>query len=99
MPTEPGSAPFRSLSTEGRPEIEQWIPPPATREVVDFAKLHTIDLSLLDSPDPAVVAELVKTTKEAIQEDGFLYLVNYGVTLEQVSSRSYHFCAGCYHLS
>jgi hypothetical protein len=51
---------------------------------LDWADLRTIELSLLDSPDPEVVAGLVATTKAAIKEDGFLFLTNYGVSLEQV---------------
>ncbi len=51
---------------------------------LEWADLRTIELSLLDSPDPAVVADLVATTKTAIKEDGFLFLTNYGVSLEQV---------------
>lgn len=51
---------------------------------LDWADLRTIELSLLDSPDPEVVANLVATTKAAIAEDGFLFLTNYGISLEQV---------------
>ena len=46
--------------------------------------MHTIDLSLLDSPDPKVVEGLVQLTKTAIKEDGFLYLTEYGVSLDQL---------------
>lgn len=51
---------------------------------LDWADLHTIELALLDSPDPDVVAKLIATTKEATREDGFLFLTNYGVSLEQL---------------
>jgi len=51
---------------------------------LDWADLRTIELSLLDSPDARVVAKLVATTKVAIKEDGFLFLTDYGVSLEQV---------------
>lgn len=77
---------FNPPSSRGKPEVPKWVPPPATRADLDYAKLHTINLSLLDSPDPQVVAQLVETTKEAIRDDGFLFLTNYGVSLEQVSS-------------
>jgi hypothetical protein len=33
------------------------------------------------------VSKLVETTKAAIKEDGFLFLTDYGVSLEQVSLR------------
>ena len=79
------AAPFTSPnSTISKPFVPKWIPPQPTKLVTDWAKLRTIDLSLLDSPDPAVVDQLVQTTKTAIKEDGFLYLTNYGVSLEQL---------------
>lgn len=79
------SATFDPPSAEGKHEVPKWIPPEPTREALDWANLHTIDLSLLDSPDPKVVDDLVQLTKKAINEDGFLYLVNYGVSLDQLS--------------
>jgi hypothetical protein len=39
---------------------------------------------LLDSDDPAVVDGLVQKVKIAIRDDGFLFLEDYGVSLEQV---------------
>lgn len=62
-----------------------WIPPRPTRETHNFAKLKSIDLSLMDSDDPAVVDEVINKVKIAIRDDGFLFLENYGVSLEQVS--------------
>ena len=79
------SAAFEPPSAEGKPEVPKWIPPQPTQEALDWANLHTIDLSLLDSPDPQVVEDLVQLTKKSIREDGFLYLVNYGVSLDQLS--------------
>ncbi|GFZ45468.1 hypothetical protein JCM24511_03194 [Saitozyma sp. JCM 24511] len=75
---------FAPPSVKCKPTIEPWSPPPATQADVDFADLHTIDLALMDSPDPAVVDELVRIVKVAIKEDGFLYVVNYGVSLDQL---------------
>lgn len=51
---------------------------------LDWAQLRTVELSLLDSPDPNIVAELIATTKKAIKEDGFIYLTDYGVSLEDL---------------
>lgn len=59
-----------------------------TQEKHNFAQLQSIDLSLMDSDDPAVVDGLVQQVKKAIREDGFLFLENYGVSLEQVCLRS-----------
>lgn len=57
-----------------------------TREMHNFATLKSIDLSLMDSEDPAVVDILVQQVKTAIRDDGFLFLENYGISLEQVSN-------------
>ncbi|KAK3116790.1 hypothetical protein LTR53_002492 [Teratosphaeriaceae sp. CCFEE 6253] len=78
------AASFNPPSTENKPMVPRWIPPPTTKESLDWAQLHTIELSLLDSPDPAIVAGLVQLTKTAILEDGFLYLTNYGISLSQL---------------
>lgn len=78
------AAPFTPPSSTGKPEVPKWIPPPLTKMKLEWAELRTIELSLLDSEDPAVVADLVATTKAAIKEDGFLFLTNYGVSLEHV---------------
>lgn len=80
------AAPFNPPSADlpGKPFVPEWVPPPATRERHNFAQLKSIDLSLLDSDDPAVVDELIQQVKVAIRDDGFLFLENYGVSLEQV---------------
>ncbi len=79
------AAPFAPPSTDGKPPVPEWVAPEPTKQNLDWAELHTIDLALLDSPDPKVVAELVATAKTAIRDDGFLFLVNYGVSLEQLN--------------
>ncbi|KAH7369763.1 hypothetical protein BKA65DRAFT_544490 [Rhexocercosporidium sp. MPI-PUGE-AT-0058] len=79
------AAPFNpSSSSVEKPEVPVWIPPQPTKVDLEWADLRTIELSLLDSEDPDVVASLVTTTKAAIKEDGFLFLTNYGVSLEQL---------------
>lgn len=70
----------------GKPFVPEWIPPPVTKEKENFADLQSIDLSLLDSEDPAVVDDLIQRVKAAIRDDGFLFLEDYGVSLEQVRS-------------
>ena len=84
------SAPFNPPSADlpGKPFVPEWIPPPVTQEKESFAELTTIDLSLFDSDDPAVVQNLIDQVKRAIREEGFLFLENYGITREQVSSIS-----------
>lgn len=81
-PTAPFNPPAADLP--GKPSVPAWNPPPVTQEKHNFAELSSIDLSLLDSDDPAVVDGLVNQVKRAIREDGFLFLENYGISLEQV---------------
>lgn len=69
--------------TEGKPVIPEWDRPEPTSEDLDWADLHTLDLSLLDGT-PEQQAELVETTRRAIQEDGFLYVENFGMTESQL---------------
>lgn len=69
----------------GKPFVEQWIPPSTTKLDIDWAQLRTIELSLLDSPDPKVVQNLVDTCRAAIRDDGFIFLTDYGVSYDQVS--------------
>jgi isopenicillin N synthase-like dioxygenase len=38
----------------------------------------------MDSSDPAVVRRLEQQIKTAIRDDGFLFLENYGVDIDQV---------------
>lgn len=70
----------------GKPFVPAWRIPPVTKEKHNFAELTSIDLSLLDSDDAAVVDNLVQQVKTAIREDGFLFIENYGISLEQVSA-------------
>ncbi|KAF2641941.1 Clavaminate synthase-like protein [Massarina eburnea CBS 473.64] len=81
-PTAPFNPPAADLP--GKPFVPDWIPPPITQEKEDFAELTTIDLSKLDSEDPAVVEDLVNQVKRAIREEGFLFLENYGISIEQL---------------
>lgn len=81
------AAPFNppSATLPGKPFVPEWVPPPITQEKHNFAQLKSIDLSLLDSDDSAVVENLIQQVKTAIRDDGFLFLENYGISLEQVS--------------
>ena len=87
----PTTAPFNPPPADlpGKPFVPAWEAPPVTKEKHDFAQLKSIDLSLLDSDDPAVVEALVQKVKVAIRDDGFLFLEDYGVSLEQVTFLSH----------
>ncbi|KAH8910384.1 Clavaminate synthase-like protein [Coniochaeta sp. PMI_546] len=80
------AAPFNPPAADlpGKPFVPEWRIPPVTKETHNFAKLKSIDLSLLDSEDPAVVDHLIQQVKTAIRDDGFLFLENYGISLEQL---------------
>lgn len=84
MPATAFSPPAADLL--GKPVVPEWVPPPVTKENENFADLESIDLSLIDSSDPVVVDGLTRRFKAAIRDDGFLFLENYGVSLEQVRS-------------
>jgi hypothetical protein len=80
----------------GKPHVPEWIPPATTREPLDYAQLRTIDLAVMDSGDDKAIVDLVQLTKKAIREDGFLFLENYGVSLEQVGQfPQYSYTAQC----
>ncbi|WVQ82091.1 hypothetical protein IAT38_004219 [Cryptococcus sp. DSM 104549] len=80
------AAPFDPPAADlpGKPFVPAWVPPPTTKQDIDWAQLRTIELSLLDSPDPAVVQKLVDTCRGAIKDDGFIFLTDYGVSYEQL---------------
>lgn len=88
----PATAPYNPPAADlpGKPVVPAWNAPPVTQEKHNFAQLKSIDLSLLDSEDPAVVDGLVQKVKVAIRDDGFLFLEDYGVSLEQVSFLQTH---------
>lgn len=94
----PATAPFNPPSADaaGKPHVPTWVPPPATKETHNFAELTSIDLGLMDSDDPAVVDGLVQEVKRAIRDDGFLFLENYGVSLEQLH-RQFSLAQFLYH--
>lgn len=81
-PTAPFNPPPADLP--GKPFVADWDAPPITKEKENFATLKSIDLSLLDSEDPAVVNDLIQNVKTAIRDDGFLFVENYGISIEQV---------------
>ncbi|WWC63730.1 uncharacterized protein I303_106335 [Kwoniella dejecticola CBS 10117] len=72
------------MAIAAKPEIPPWIPPPETKEDLDWASLKTLDLSKLDSEDPKDIEQLLDDTRHAIKEDGFLYLTHYGIPLEKL---------------
>jgi isopenicillin N synthase-like dioxygenase len=64
--------------------MRPYVAPPETKADISYANLRTNDLSKFDSPDASDRDALYEEFKKAITEDGFLYLVNFGLSQEQV---------------
>ena len=62
-----------------------YVYPDETKEQLDWAELRTLHLSDFDSPDPSVRQALQDDFERAVYEDGFLYIVDHGLSQEQVS--------------
>ncbi|KAG1817396.1 hypothetical protein EV424DRAFT_1347978 [Suillus variegatus] len=58
------------------PECPHYIPPPETKEDLEFADLPIIDLSKVHTPEGR--AELYPQLRDALRTHGFLYAINHG---------------------
>ncbi|WWC73877.1 uncharacterized protein I206_107849 [Kwoniella pini CBS 10737] len=67
--------------------LRPYNPPAETKADVDYANLRTIDLSKFDSDKPEDKQSVFEEFKAAVQEDGFLYLTNFGLTQEQIDKQ------------
>ncbi|KAF4989810.1 hypothetical protein FDECE_14591 [Fusarium decemcellulare] len=67
--------------------------PGEAKEKFDWVDLHALGLSLLDGT-PKLQAELVETTRKAVQIGGFLLFNNLGITESQLGR---HFALARYH--
>ncbi|KAG6888303.1 hypothetical protein C0995_009302 [Termitomyces sp. Mi166 len=63
------------------PETPRHIPPPPTKEKLDFADLAIIDLAKFGTPEGK--AQLVQDVRNAMSTVGFFYVINHGYTQEQ----------------
>ncbi|KAG6899830.1 hypothetical protein C0993_006424 [Termitomyces sp. T159_Od127] len=63
------------------PETPRHIPPPPTKENLDFADLAIIDLEKFGTPQGK--AQLVQDVRNAMSTIGFFYVINHGYTQEQ----------------
>ncbi|KAF5379541.1 hypothetical protein D9615_006661 [Tricholomella constricta] len=66
------------------PETPRHIPPPPTKENLDYADLAIIDLDKYKTAEGR--AELVLDVRNAMSTVGFFYVVNHGYTQEQARS-------------
>ncbi|KIK34611.1 hypothetical protein CY34DRAFT_812806 [Suillus luteus UH-Slu-Lm8-n1] len=63
------------------PECAHYIPPPETKEDLEFADLPIIDLSKAHTPEGR--AELYPQLRDALCTHGFIYAINHGYTQAQ----------------
>ncbi|KAG6884205.1 hypothetical protein C0992_006765 [Termitomyces sp. T32_za158] len=63
------------------PETPLHIPPPPTKENLDFADLAIIDLTKFGTPEGK--SQLVRDVRNAMSTVGFFYVINHGYTQEQ----------------
>ena len=62
--------------------IPRYIQPAETKSQLDWADLKALDLSIYDQPNGKKI--LTEQLNDAIKNVGFFYIVNYGLTQEQV---------------
>lgn len=65
------------------PELEHFVPVAPTAEKLDYADLVELDLSAYED-GPAARLELANKLKYAMRTQGFLLVVNHGVSLETI---------------
>lgn len=63
------------------PALLTWTPAPPTQTSPDWADILTVDLSLYDIQKN----KLIETVAEALQRDGFFYVVGHGIDAEAAS--------------
>ncbi|KAH9934534.1 Clavaminate synthase-like protein [Epithele typhae] len=65
------------------PSVPHYISGPVTQEDLDWAELPILDISKAHTPEG--LAELAPVVCDAMRTQGFLYVVNHGLTQAQVS--------------
>ncbi|KAF9487100.1 Clavaminate synthase-like protein [Pleurotus eryngii] len=63
--------------------LPRYVPPPPSKENLEYADLAIIDLSKATAPEGRV--ELSRQVCEALTEVGFFYIINHGYTSAQTS--------------
>ncbi|KAG6818935.1 hypothetical protein H0H93_016984 [Arthromyces matolae] len=63
------------------PDTPRHLPPPPTKEELDFADLSIIDLAKYATAQGK--AELINDVRDAMNTTGFFYVINHGYTPEQ----------------
>ncbi|KAL2836853.1 hypothetical protein BJX68DRAFT_273333 [Aspergillus pseudodeflectus] len=65
------------------PPLEPYVPPPQTKENLDWASLEALDLSLLSQPGGK--QSLAEQVLSFINKNGFFYVTNHGLTTTQIT--------------
>ena len=77
-----------SFMTESEPSrmmpLRPWRPPPPPTGPLDWMSLRTISLADYDSADSSMQDRMKTNFRNAISEDGFLTLVDHGLSQEEV---------------
>lgn len=63
------------------PSVPRYVPPPLTKESLEYADLAFIDFSKLGTPEGR--AELATQVRDALSVQGFFYVINHGLTQAQ----------------
>lgn len=76
--------PRLELDSKGKPNVPAWVAPPETKlDNIEWQRLRTLDLSLLDGSEEDQ-ARCVEEFSQAVQNEGFMLIKNFGVPPEQV---------------
>ncbi|KAI9902248.1 hypothetical protein N3K66_004065 [Trichothecium roseum] len=67
------------------PQLYQYSHVPETKEELDWADLSTIDLAKYGTPEGN--AELAQTLLQAIRTKGFFYVINFGISQQDVDTQ------------
>lgn len=73
-----------TMISQTLPEVDHFVPAPASKEAIDFAQLRTIDLAKYNQGE-AGKDELAEEIRLAMTTQGFFYLTNYGIDEEDVT--------------
>ncbi|KAH9994749.1 Clavaminate synthase-like protein [Russula vinacea] len=69
--------PARLSTKPSNPPMRHWVPPPVTKEDLQWADLTCIDIAKAKTPEGR--AEQVRLARDATHKQGFFYVINHGL--------------------
>ncbi|KAL7893032.1 Clavaminate synthase-like protein [Trichoderma sp. SZMC 28014] len=72
------------MTVDSLPQCDKFEPVAPTKEVHDFVSLRAVDLATYDD-GPAARQKIAQDIHEAMTTQGFFYLVNHGLSEQQIS--------------